>query len=247
MTFDVQGSTALVTGANRGIGKVITERLLAHGAKRVYAAVRDVDSAKTLVDEHGDKIVPIEVDLTRPETIEAAAKEATDVNLVINNAGVLRTSDALSETIFDDLNFELEVNLHGMIRVARAFAPVLAANGGGAFVQLNSVASMKSFPEFATYCVSKAASYSMTQALKTTLGKQGTAVHSVHPGPIATDMAASAGLGEGAEPPALVAEAIIAALASGEFHVYPDAMAKQVGEAYGSFANNVVESEMSEA
>jgi short-subunit dehydrogenase len=166
--------------------------------------------------------------------------------LVINNAGVLRVSDVFSDSNLEDLEFELDANLFGLIRVAQAFAPVLKANGGGAFVQLNSVASMKCFPEFATYCASKAASYSFTQALRASLAEQGTAVHSVHPGPIATDMGEAAGLSEIAEPPELVGNAIIAALASGEFHVFPDSMAKQIGEAYEDFAKGVVEDDFSE-
>ena len=130
--------------------------------------------------------------------------------------------------------------------MAQAFAPVLKANGGGAFVQLNSVASMKNFADFATYSASKAAAYSITQALRELLGQQGTAVLSVHPGPIATDMSDAAGMSEIAEPPSLVAEGIVAALKAGDFHLFPDSMAKQFGDAYQSFAENIVEADQSE-
>ena len=101
------------------------------------------------------------------------------------------------------------MNVIGLTRVAQAFAPVLKANGGGAFAQLNSVASVKSFADFATYSASKAASYSITQALRDKLAEQQTHVISVHPGPIATDMANQAGLGEIAESPSLVADLMI--------------------------------------
>jgi len=110
------------------------------------------------------------------------------------------------------LQEEMEVNVYGLMRMAQAFAPVLKANGGGAFAQLNSVGSMKSFPEIATYTASKAASYSITQALRETLQEQGTRVVSVHPGPIATDMGSGAGFDEVAEPAELVPQSIIAAL-----------------------------------
>jgi NAD(P)-dependent dehydrogenase (short-subunit alcohol dehydrogenase family) len=246
MSFDVYDKVALVTGANRGIGKVITETLIAHGASKVYAAVRDPASAAPLVDVHGDQVVPVELDLTNRDSIYAAADLARDVELVINNAGVLRTATALSDDAIKALQFEMAANVYGFLYVARAFAPVLKANGGGALVQLNSVVSMKCFPEFSTYCASKAASYSLTQALRALLADQGTAVVSVHPGPIATDMGDAAGLTEIAEPAELVAEAIVSSLKAGEFHCFPDSMAKQIGEAYQGFAENVVEAEMGE-
>ena len=104
-------------------------------------------------------------------------------------------------------------------------------NGGGAFVQLNSVVSMKCFSNIATYSASKAAAYSITQALREVLGQQGTAVLSVHPGPISTDMAADAGVGEIGEPPSLVSEGIVAALRAGDFHLFPDSMAKGLRKA----------------
>ena len=245
MAFAVQDQVALVTGANRGIGKVIVETLLANGAAKVYAAVRNVDSAAPLVEAHGEKVVPVALDLAQPETITAAAATATDATLVINNAGVLKTATALDPEAIEALQFEMEINVFGLLRMAQAFAPVLKANGGGAFVQLNSVVSMKCFPSFTTYCASKAAAYSVTQALHELLKPQGTAVLSVHPGPIDTEMAAEAQLPD-TDPPSVVADGIVAALAAGNYHLFPDKMAKGLGEAYAGFATNVVEAEMTE-
>ena len=105
---------------------------------------------------------------------------------------------------------------------------------------------MKSFADFATYSASKAAAYSITQSLRDLLLEQGTQVVSVHPGPIATDMAQSAGLGDYAEPVDLVPQAIIHAIEHDEFHAFPDSMAKQVGEAYRSYATGVVEANLME-
>jgi len=246
MSFDVHGKTVLVTGANRGIGKAIVEALLDHGATRVYAAVRDLSSADPLVEAHGEKIVPVPLDLAQPESIMAAADTASDVELVISNAGVLKTTSPLSETAIESLQYEIEINVVGLIRMAQAFAPVLKTNGGGAFVQLNSVASLKSFADFATYSASKAAAYSLTQALRDVLKEQGTQVLSVHPGPIATDMGQEAGFEEIADPPSKVAEGIITALKSGDFHSFPDSMAGQIGEAYQGFAKNIVEANLME-
>ena len=246
MAYDITNKTILVTGANRGIGKVLVESFIEHGAAKVYAAVRKLESAAPLVEKYGDKVVPIHIDLADPESISAAAKTATDVEVVVNNAGAFQAASPLDETAIATLDFQMNINVYGLIHMAQAFAPVLKANGGGVFAQLNSVVSIKTFSNFATYSASKAASYSITQALRELLSEQGTTVLSVHPGPIATDMGDAAGLTEIAEPPTLVAEGIIAALKAGEFHVFPDTMAKQIGGVYQSFATNVVEASMTE-
>lgn len=246
-TIDINGKTALVTGANRGIGKTIAETLLENGVAKVYAAVRKPESAQPLIDTYGDRVEAVRFDLVDEASIKAAATTASDTQIVIANAGVLRTSSALDDDAIDSIEFEMNSNVYGLMRTARAFAPVLKANGGGALVQLNSVVSVKTFPDMATYCASKAASYAITQALRAQLGEQGTAVFSVHPGPIATDMGSQAGLDDVAEPPSLVADAILQAFKTGQFHVWPDSMARQIGEAYQSFAQNVIEAEMAEA
>jgi NAD(P)-dependent dehydrogenase (short-subunit alcohol dehydrogenase family) len=244
MSFAVKNSVALVTGANRGIGKTIVESLLNAGAQKVYAAVRNTANVDDLAASSQGRVVPVRLDLADPDSILAAAKVAGDVQLVVNNAGVLRAASPLAADAIDALQFEMNVNVYGLLRMAQAFAPVLAANGGGAFVQLNSVASLKNFADFATYSASKAAAYSLTQGLREKLQAQGTRVISVHPGPIATDMADAAGLTEIAEPPSLVAEGIVAALAAGEFHVFPDSMARSFWSSYQRFAKEIVEAEM---
>lgn len=246
MGYEIEGQAAIVTGANRGIGKAIVEALLKEGASKVYAAVRDTSSASGLTEEYGERVVPLEFDLTKPELIQKAAEVASDVSLVVNNAGVLKAATPLSADAIESLKFEMDVNVYGLIRVAQVFAPVLKANGGGALVQLNSVASLTNFTDFTTYCASKSASYSVTQGLKDLLKEQGTLVVSVHPGPIATDMGHTAGFDEIAEPPELVAYGIVAALKAGSFFDFPDSMARQVGAAYESFAGNVIEAEMTE-
>ena len=244
--FSLENKTALVTGANRGIGKVITESFLDHGAKKVYAAVRNVDSANALVQQYGDRVQPLAVDMAKPESIRNAANIAQDVDVVVNNAGVLTATDPLQENALESLNYEMDVNVGGLVRMAQAFAPVLKSNGGGAFVQLNSVASIKNFTPFTTYSASKAAAYSVTQGLREMLGEQGTQVVSVHPGPIATDMVKQAGLDDIAEPPSLVADSILDALNNGNFHAFPDSMAKQIQDQYQNYASNIVEANLME-
>jgi len=193
-SYDVAGKIALVTGANRGIGKAIVQFFLDHGVAKVYAAVRTLDSASALVQRYGDRVVPVRIDLDEPGTIVTAAKTASDVQIVVNNAGVLRMSTPLADNAIESLEYEMKINVLGLMRMAQAFAPVLKENDGGAFVQLNSVASVRCFTNFATYAASKAAAYSITQALRELLGQQGTAVLSVHPGPIATDMSEASGI-----------------------------------------------------
>jgi NAD(P)-dependent dehydrogenase (short-subunit alcohol dehydrogenase family) len=242
--IDIHDKIALVTGANRGIGKVIAESFLEHGAKKVYAAVRNIASANELIKKYGDRVSAVVIDLTNPQTITDAANIANDAEIVVNNAGVLTCTTSLDSNAIESLNFEMDINVGGLIRMAQAFAPVLKKNGGGALIQLNSIASIKNFTPFTTYCASKAAAYSVTQSLKDLLSEQGTFVMSVHPGPIATDMGDTAGLSEIAEPATLVSDAIIEGLKQGKFHVFPDTMAKHIESAYQHFAENIVEANL---
>ncbi len=240
MKIEMKNRIALVTGASRGIGRAITEELLEAGAAKVYTAVRTLSSVSDLTEKYGNRVVPIEFDLNRKETVSNAAKTATDVNLVVSNAGVIHVAGPVADDAIDGLKYQMERNVYPLIRLAQAFGPILKANGGGAFVQMNSLASIKNFLPFTTYSASKAASYSVTQGLREEWAEQGTQVISVIAGPIKTEMADSAGMGEGAPPPGLVAKGILEALQTGAFNVFPDQMAQEVGEAYRSYAQNVL-------
>lgn len=233
MGIQVKDKTALVTGANRGIGKAIVEAFLANGAAKVYLAVRDISSTKALEETYGERVVTLPVDLTDKNSIEKLALTAGDVEILVNNAGVLATAGALSENAEETLKFEFEVNVYGVLRIAQAFADILEANKG-AFVQLNSVASIKNFSTLATYSASKAASYSLTQDLRTDWAEKGVHVVSVHPGPIDTDMARGPLI---PEPPHVVADGIIKTLEAGEFHLFPDTVAKQFEAAYQGYSD----------
>ncbi|MEM9345346.1 MAG: SDR family oxidoreductase [Planctomycetota bacterium] len=244
MAIDPQGKTVLITGANRGIGLAFAEAFLAAGVSKLYATARKPETIQPLIDKHGDKVVALPLDLTDEASVNAAAQTAADVDIVVNNGGVLGQGNYASDKVFENLDWEIDVNVKGLLRIARAFAPVLKANGGGALATLNSVASLRNFADFTTYCASKAASYSVTQGLHDLLAEDGIDVVSVHPGPIATDMAHDAGFGDSAPGPEVVADALIAALKAGEFHCFPDPMAQQIWQGYEAFGRGVVEPPM---
>ncbi|UTV86884.1 SDR family oxidoreductase [Cobetia amphilecti] len=243
MSYSLASKVALVTGANRGIGKAIVEAFFDNGVAKIYLAVRNPENTQELQQQYGDKVVALPVDVTDEASVKALAEQTRDVEILVNNAGVMNLVSPLDEGAESALQQEFNVNVFGLLRTAQAFAPVLEANKG-TLVQLNSIASIKTFGDMTTYSASKAASYSVTQGLREKLGEKGVSVLSVHPGPIATDMGKNAGFDDapGAE---TVAAGIIEALKAGDFHLFPDPMAKQLEAAYQSYADDIILSEMS--
>jgi NAD(P)-dependent dehydrogenase (short-subunit alcohol dehydrogenase family) len=214
----IDRSIALVTGANRGLGAAFTEALLERGAAKVYAAVR---RPETITDP---RLVPIRLDLTDQASIIEAARLAGDVTLVINNAGISTRAQILGDE--EGLRQELEVNYLGPVAVARSFAPILAANGGGALVNVLSVLSWVSFPHLGGYSAAKSAMWAATNSLRQNLAEQHTQVLAVHVGYMDTDMAAAVTAPKTA--PQVVAEATLDALEAGEHEVLVDEVSRQV-------------------
>jgi NAD(P)-dependent dehydrogenase (short-subunit alcohol dehydrogenase family) len=181
--MDIAGSTALVTGANRGFGRHLAAELLARGAT-VYGGARNPDS----VDLPGAR--PLAIDITDPASIAAAADITGDVTLLINNAGSSTGADLLTSDL-DTIRVELDTHFYGTLSVIRAFAPQISANGGGSILNILSALSWVSFPEIGAYSAAKSAEWSLTNALRAQLADRQIRVAGLHVGYMDTDMAAS--------------------------------------------------------
>jgi len=234
MGYALSGKTALVTGANRGIGEAIVDALVAAGVNKVYAAARNISALDPLVARHGSRVVPLQLDVTNAAQIAAAAATATDVDLLVNNAGIVgfHGGDFTDPKWIEELGArqEMEVNFLGTFAVTQAFVPVLAKNGGGAVANLNSVTSFVSFPILAAYSASKAATHSLTQVTRAMLRGQNTQVFGVYPGPVDTRMGEV--LTAEKASPADAARAIVAGIIAGNEEIFPDKTSQGVGPAF---------------
>jgi NAD(P)-dependent dehydrogenase (short-subunit alcohol dehydrogenase family) len=182
--MNIEGAVVLVTGANRGLGAEYVRQLLDRGAAKVYAGARSPES----VTNAG--AIPVKLDVTSSADIDAVVQQCADLTMLINNAGVVIGSRVLAENSLENAKAEFETNVWGPFNLSKAFSPVLAANGGGAIVNVLSAVSWMSIKEVATYAMSKSAAWSLTNALRLELARQGTLVVAVHPAFIDTDMAA---------------------------------------------------------
>ena len=230
----IKDSIAFVTGSNRGIGKSYVKALLDNGAKKVYAGMRDVSVfdkvASEWPKEHRGKVEPIAIDVTNKDQVKSAVARAADVNLLINNAGIAKFSGLIAAENLDAARQEMEVNYFGTLMMTRAFAPILKKNGGGALVNILSVASLGNFPVLGSYSASKAALHSLTQGIRAELAAQGTRVFGVFPGPIETDMAKDFDMEKGS--PDLIAEGTLSAIEQGVEDIFIDPMAVQFRQDY---------------
>jgi NAD(P)-dependent dehydrogenase (short-subunit alcohol dehydrogenase family) len=213
--MQITDSVALVTGAGRGLGQVFVQELTRRGAKTVYAAARN----PAQLDGQETPGIPVELDVTRPDQVAAAADRCADVNLLINNAGVMTSSPFLAAPTMDGARLEIETNYLGTLAMCRAFAPVLAANAGGAIVNLLSVTSFFSNPENGSYGASKAAEWSLTNGVRIELAQQGTLVVGVHAGFIDTEMAAELARGLPKLDPLDVVRQVLDAVEAGQVEV----------------------------
>ena len=178
----IENAVALVTGANRGIGLAFARELLARGARKVYAAARD----PAAVTHPG--VQALRLDVNKPEEVAAAAAMAPDVTLVINNAGIAQPGGFLEGDSEDVARRLFETNFFAMLRMCKSFAPILGRNGGGALLNVLSVASWVNGGELAAYSASKSAAWSLTNALRSELAAQKTQVLALHMAYVDTDL-----------------------------------------------------------
>jgi NAD(P)-dependent dehydrogenase (short-subunit alcohol dehydrogenase family) len=224
--MDLSTSVPVVTGASRGLGRHLVDALLARGAQKVYALARDPGAVRA-----DARIVPVRFDLRERDSIDAAARQASDATLLINNASTAAFAgplDADPAAIHD----EIAVNYEGTYATIRAFVGVLERNGGGHIVNVLSLLALASTPPMTGYSASKAAAHSLTQALRPVLAQQGITVHGVYPGGIDTDMLA--GIEAPKTPPADVAAGLLDALADDQEDIFPDPNAQAMAQTWWS-------------
>ena len=214
-----QQITALVTGANRGLGKRFAAQLVERGAK-VYAAARRPET----IDLPG--VIPIQLDITDPESVARAASLAGDVNVLINNAGVSTNASLLTGPM-EDVRLEMETHYFGTLSVSRAFAPIIEANGGGSILNVLSVLSWWHAPAFGAYSAAKAASWAMTDAVREELAPRGVHVAALHVGFMDTDMADFVPADQKTDP-SVVAKLSLDGLFAGEPEILADDLSRAV-------------------
>ncbi len=210
--MQLDSAVAVVTGANRGLGRELARQLRDRGAK-VYAAARD----QKRVDLDG--VTPLQLDITDPASVRAAADRAADATVLINNAGIATGTDVLDGEL-DGLRQEFETHVLGTLQVTRAFVPVIESNGGGAILNVLSVLSWIHLPDLGGYVPAKAAEWALTNQLRQKLQPRSITVSGLHVGYMDTDM--TAGVTAPKLAPAAVAATALDAIAAGEFEVLAD-------------------------
>lgn len=218
--MQLANAVVLITGANRGIGHAFAREALLRGARRVYAAARDPATVQL------PGVQPIPLDVTDPDSVARAARECRDVTILVNNAGIATLGGFLDDKTLEKTRAQLDVNFFGMLRMAQAFAPVLAGNGGGAMLNVLSVASWTNRPMLATYGATKSAAWALTNGLRHELRAQGTQVSALHMGFVDTDM--TRGIEMAKSTPESIVQAAFDGLEAGTEEILADALTQQV-------------------
>jgi NAD(P)-dependent dehydrogenase (short-subunit alcohol dehydrogenase family) len=228
--MEITGKTVLVTGANRGIGQAIVEEALKRGAKRVYAGTRQP------LTHSDDRVTPLTLDVTNAAQIQEAVEKVESLDILVNNAGIVAFDNLSDRAVIDQM---LAVNFFGMYDVTQAFLPLLTRSGG-AIVNNLSVNAFAAFPLVASYSVSKAAAFNMTQSLRGILAGQGVSVHAVMTGLVDTDMTRGFD-GMPKDAPETVAQGIFDGVEKGEDEIFPDGMSEPMAENWRNGAGKELE------
>src|SRR6202047_3315158 len=226
-----KGSVPLVPGANGGIGRAFVQELVKRGAAKIYLGARDSASLRGLFAE-ANKLVPITLDVTNAKQIEAAAKSASDITLLINNAGTVAFSGALASKDTSAARQEMEVNYFGVLALAQALRGTPAFRSGGAIVNVLSFLALATLPVAGTYSASKSAVLALTRTLRAELKPRGVQVVGVLP--VQTDTPAYSPLPEPKLKPEEVASGTLDALEAGEDEVFPGALSRGAAESFKS-------------
>ena len=226
--MNLNNKSVLITGANRGIGYALVKALLAKGASKVYAGARN---PQKLQDFGDDRVVPIELDITSKDQVDAAARTADDVSVLINNAGVAAFS-SLVDGPLDLVERDMNTNYFGTLDMVRAFVPVLEGKADATIANVVTIAAFANFPMLGGYSASKSALFSLSQGIRTELAPKNIAVHTVNPGPIDTDMAADFPTDKAdVDQTALN---ILDGLENGEADIFPDEAGRQMFDVWKS-------------
>jgi NAD(P)-dependent dehydrogenase (short-subunit alcohol dehydrogenase family) len=226
--MSLSNKVILVSGANRGIGAATVRELLKTNVAKVYVGARNPNS----LPDFGDaRVVPLQLDVTNDESVKAAAAAATDVDVLLNNAGTMGFGDVISSPQ-EAIDADMQTNFYGTLRVTRAFVPHFVSRGSGMIANVVSVVGLAAVPLLGGYSASKAALQSLTQALRGTLEKSGVTVIGIYPGPVDTDLAKQIPLEK--VTPESAAENIVRGIEAGETYIFPDPMALQVGHLWAN-------------
>ena len=226
--MNIKGTTALITGCSRGIGRDLVLALVKSGAKKVYATARNISDIEHLAKSHPGLVETLRLDVTDDASIHQAAEQCGDVELLINNAGINQMSGLLAADGIDGARLEMETNYFGTLRMCRAFAPALKNNGGGCIVNMLSILSHVALPLMGSLCASKAAALRLTEGVRAELDANNTLVMAVMPGAVDTDM--SRDFPPPKIPPAEVAKAVLDGIVQGQEEIFPGEMASGLRE-----------------
>ena len=224
--MNLKNKVFLVSGANRGIGRATVQALLAEDVAKVYATARNTDDLPDFAD---DRVVALQLDITDAGSIQRAVAAAPDVDVLINNAGVLTFGSVLDQPV-GDIQADFSTNLYGTLNVIRAFLPGLEAKSDAAIVNVASMAAFVNFPGFGGYSASKAALYSISQGMRTELAPRGVRVHTVNPGAIDTDMTRDIAFDKADV--LTTGRNIVLGLQNGDDDIFPDAGSRQMYEVW---------------